>query len=94
MGQSMKSQREFCIESVLNEFPALARPPSGPNNGLGRDGRVGERLNRLKQLGIENTRLLVAQIEATIADFERMAKGLHGDIQAEQDRTGIHDPAQ
>jgi flagellar FliJ protein len=35
----------------------------------------------------------VAQIEATIADFKRMANALEGDIQAEQDRTGIHDPA-
>jgi hypothetical protein len=91
MGQSMKSQREFCIESVLNEFPGLARPPSSPNNGLGRGGRVVERLNRVKQLRIDDTRRRVAQIEATIADFNRKVIELEKTIQAEEDRTGTHD---
>jgi pilus assembly protein Flp/PilA len=36
----MKSQPEFCIEPVLNEFPALARPPGGANKGLCRSGRT------------------------------------------------------
>jgi len=34
----------------------------------------------------------VAQIEAMIAEFERISGDLDRDIKTEQDRTGIHDP--
>jgi hypothetical protein len=91
VGQPMKNQQEFCIDSILEEFPALARTPSGPSNRL--DRRDGERLSRLKRLQIESTRLRAAQIEAMIADLARMANALQDDIQAERDRTGIHDLA-
>jgi hypothetical protein len=35
----------------------------------------------------------VAQIELTIAEYDRNAKALENAIRAEEDRTGIHDPA-
>src|ERR1700730_8963729 len=89
----MKSQREFCIDSVLNQFPGLARPPRNPDNGRGRGGRVVERLNRVTQLRIDDTRWRVAQIEATIADFDRKVIELEKTIQAEEVRTGMHDAA-
>jgi flagellar protein FliJ len=48
---------------------------------------------RLKKFQVDDKRRRVAQIEAMIADFERMAKDLDREIQAEQDKAGIHDPA-
>ena len=91
MGQSMKSQHNFCLSSVLQEFPALTRPPVDRTQRLDRDRRVGERLYRLRQIGAEATRQRVTQIEAMIADFERMASTLEAEIRAEEDRTKIHD---
>ena len=51
-----------------------------------RDGLI-----RLKRFHVEEKRRQVAQIEAMIADFERMAKDLDDQILAEQERSGIHD---
>ena len=51
-----------------------------------RDGLV-----RLKRFQVEEKRRQVAQIEAMIAEFERMAKELNDQILAEQERSGIHD---
>ena len=48
---------------------------------------------RLKKFQVDEKRRKVAQIEAMIAEFERIAADLDREIQAEQDRTGIHDPA-
>lgn len=48
---------------------------------------------RLKKFQVEEKRRKVTQIEAMIAEFERIAGELDREIQAEQDRTGIHDPA-
>jgi flagellar export protein FliJ len=51
-----------------------------------RDGLI-----RLKRFHVEEKRRQVTQIEAMIADFERMAKDLSDQILAEQERSGIHD---
>ncbi|MCC7347615.1 MAG: flagellar export protein FliJ [Variibacter sp.] len=52
-----------------------------------------ETLIRLKKFQVDEKRRRVAQIEAMVADFERMASELDREIQAEQDKAGIHDPA-
>jgi flagellar export protein FliJ len=52
-----------------------------------------ETIIRLKKFQVDEKRRKVAQIEAMIAEFERIAADLDREIQAEQDRTGIHDPA-
>ena len=52
-----------------------------------------ETLMRLKKFQVEEKRRKVAQIEAMIAEFERMAGDLEREIAAEQERSGIHDPA-
>jgi len=52
-----------------------------------------ETLVRLKKFQAEEQRRKVAQIEAMIAEFERMAADLEREIRVEQDRAGIHDPA-
>ena len=50
-------------------------------------------LIRLKKFQLDEKRRKVAQIEAMIADFQRMAADLEREIVAEQERAGIHDPA-
>src|SRR6266540_1173140 len=52
-----------------------------------------ETLIRLAKFQADDKRRRVAQIEGMIAEFERMANDLEREIQAEQDRAGIHDPA-
>jgi flagellar FliJ protein len=52
-----------------------------------------ETLIRLKKFQVDEKRRKVAQIEAMIAEFERIATDLNREIKTEQDRAGIHDPA-
>jgi flagellar export protein FliJ len=52
-----------------------------------------ETLIRLKKFQVDEKRRKVAQIEAMIAEFDRMAADLDREIKAEQDRAGIHDPS-
>ena len=52
-----------------------------------------ETLIRLKKFQVEEKRRKAAQIEAMIAEFERIAADLEREIRVEQDRAGIHDPA-
>jgi flagellar protein FliJ len=51
-----------------------------------------EAIIRLKKFQLEERQRRVAQIEAMIGDFERMATDLDREIKVEQDRAGIHDP--
>src|SRR5579872_2934778 len=51
-----------------------------------------ETLIRLKKFQVDEKRRKVAQIEAMIAEFDRMAGDLEREIKVEQDRAGIHDP--
>ncbi|MFZ0259494.1 MAG: flagellar export protein FliJ [Pseudolabrys sp.] len=50
-------------------------------------------LIRLKKFQVDEKRRKVAQIEAMIAEFDRIAGELEREIKVEQDRAGIHDPA-
>ena len=52
-----------------------------------------ETVIRLKRFQADEKRRQVAQIEAMIAEFERMANDLDREIGVEQERVGIHDPA-
>jgi flagellar export protein FliJ len=52
-----------------------------------------ETLIRLKKFQVDEKRRKVAQIEAMIGEFERIATELDREIKVEQDRAGIHDPA-
>jgi flagellar protein FliJ len=82
----MNSQSQYCITAILNEV-------SNPKRGVGQDHRSAERLNRARQVGIDDTHQRIAQMEAIVADFDRTANELEGWIRAEQNRTRIHDPA-
>src|SRR5690349_16253958 len=55
--------------------------------------RSRETVLRLKRFQVEERRRQVAQIEATIAEFEKVARELDRQIAAEQERTGIADAA-
>lgn len=50
-----------------------------------------ESVARLKRFQVEEKRRQVEQIEGMIAEFERMSGELDGQINAEQERTGIRD---
>jgi len=52
-----------------------------------------ETLLRLKKFQVDEKQRRIAQIEAMIAEFERIAGELEREIKSEQDRVGIHDPA-
>src|SRR6478672_9147850 len=52
-----------------------------------------ETLIRLKKFQVDEKRRKVAQIEAMIAEFDRIAGELEREIKVEQERAGIHDPA-
>jgi flagellar FliJ protein len=52
-----------------------------------------ESLIRLRRFQVDEKRRQVAQIEAMIADFERMAAELDQQIEIEQQKTGISDVA-
>jgi flagellar FliJ protein len=49
-------------------------------------------LIRLKRFHVDEKRRQVAQIEAMIVDFQRMANDLDREISTEQTRAGIDDP--
>jgi flagellar export protein FliJ len=46
---------------------------------------------RAKRFNVEEKRRQVAQIDLTVAEFERIAKDLDDQIKTEQDKSGIHD---
>jgi flagellar FliJ protein len=56
-----------------------------------RRNRFPETLIRLKQVQIDTVQRQVAGMEALITDLDRTANALESHIQAEQERTGIHD---
>jgi len=53
--------------------------------------RPREGMLRLKRFQVEEKRRQMAQIQAMIAEFDRMAKELNDQVVAEQERTGIRD---
>ena len=50
-----------------------------------------ESVLRLKRFQVEDKKRQMAQIEAMIGEFDRMAKELNDQVLAEQERSGIHD---
>ena len=60
------------------------------DRGKDRDRRIAEKVNRLNQASIAEARRRVAQMEATIASFEKTIRDLEGWIEAEQSRPGLH----
>jgi hypothetical protein len=92
MGQATERPSGFG-SSGGKEFPVLAQAPGISDQSFGQDRSVVDGLTGLRPPGIEEIWRQVAQIEALIADFDRMVDALGDAIQAEQNRTRIHDPA-
>lgn len=76
------------------QFNKAARKRIRFIGGRGSQGSMKSRntLIRLKKFQVDEKRRKVAQIEAMIADFQRMAGDLEREIATEQERAGIHDP--
>src|SRR5260370_36356303 len=72
--------------------PALSRVQNG-TSGEYESMKSREPLIRLKKFQVDEKRRRVTQIEGMIADFQRMSVDLEREIQTEQDRAGINDPA-
>jgi|SRR5580704_10070833 hypothetical protein len=73
---------------ALRNLTLMGRPKCHVRNR-----NSGQALIRLKELQIDMARRQVAQIEAMIADLDCMVTTLENEIEAEQNRTGIRDPA-
>ena len=81
MGQSMRSQRQFCLDLLPGERATAGQPADDQAKGFARDpASARARLDRLRRLGIESARQRVVQIEAMIADFEKMANALEANV--------------
>ena len=85
----MSSQREAAFKLVLQKFPALGQAPVEPNKSYRAD-----RKTDLRYREIDTPAGRLGQINGMIADFERMVNALTNEIQAEQVRSGVADPAQ
>jgi hypothetical protein len=80
--------------SSFHEFDAAPRNGSQTfTRALTGGQRARVRLTSHKQFQIDTARRRVDQIEAMIADLDRMARSLESEVRAEEDQTGIRDPA-
>jgi flagellar protein FliJ len=81
----------------FHEFDAAPRSGSQTFTRASASGhsrrRARVRLISHKQLQIDTARRRVDQIEAMIADLDCTARLLESEIRAEEDRTGVRDPA-
>jgi flagellar FliJ protein len=91
----ISSHRQLGSANPQNPSHALVRPALSNRlaesrhpvrNALGA-------LVRQKQFQNDTARRQVDQIEAMIADLDRMVSAMESEIRAEEDRTGLHDPA-
>jgi hypothetical protein len=87
---NMGIQRDSSLKSILREFPTLARTPGDPNKNYRHDRKADVQ----KWCESDTARRRMAQMESMIAGLERMVKTLKTEIEAEQVRSGVNDPAQ
>ena len=73
-------------------MPVLSRVQAG-TSGEYESMKSRETLIRLKKFQVDEKRRRVSQIEGMIAEFQRMSVELEREIQTEQERAGINDPA-
>src|SRR5918912_1268897 len=81
-----------CAASAAPD-PATGLRPCSRLSGECQSMKSRDTLIRLKKFQVDDRRRRVVQIEGMIAEFDRMAHDLDREIQVEQDRAGIHDPA-
>jgi hypothetical protein len=86
----MSSQPDFSFKPIFQKFPALGQVPGDPHKHDRRDRRIDAR----KRCESDAARWRTAQINGVIAGLERMVNTLEAEIQAEQVRSGVSNPAQ
>src|SRR5690242_21855200 len=77
----MRNVRDAWVSECLQTAASRREQPMKSREGV----------IRLKRFQVEEKRRQVTQIETMIAEFERMAKDLDDQINAEQERSGIRD---
>ena len=93
MEQLMRNHYGLAVAETVRPEALRNLTPSGRPKCYVRKRNSGEALIRLKELQIDMARRQVAQIGAMITDLDRVVTILENEIDAEQKRTGIHDPA-
>jgi hypothetical protein len=90
MEQSMRNYHGVTFAECPASLTDLT--PTGRLKTYARHRTSGQGLLRLKELQIDMARRDVTQIEALITDLDHIARTLESEIEAEQNRTAIHDP--
>src|ERR1700730_16362047 len=93
MEQAMRNHYGLGVAEAVRPEALQNLTPTGRPKCHVRNRNSGQALIRLKELQIDMARRQVAQIEAMIADLDCMVTTLENEIEAEQNRTGIRDPA-
>jgi hypothetical protein len=86
---NMATPLETSLKSILREFPSVGQAPRYPKKHYRRDRRVA--VCEWREGNAARWRM--SQIGGTIADLERMVNSLNIEIQAEQVRSGVNNPA-
>jgi flagellar protein FliJ len=93
MEQAMRNHYGLGVAEAVRPEALQNLTPTGRPKCYVRKRNSGQALIRLKELQIDMARRQLAQIEAMIADLECMVATLENEIDLEQNRTGIRDPA-
>jgi hypothetical protein len=93
MKQTMRNHPEVAFSEALRHHAFGNPTPMGRPKTYARHRDSGQVLNRLRELRIDIARRQVAQIEAMIRDLDYIASTLENEIEDEQNRTGIRNPA-
>ena len=75
---------------IEDKIPLVNSSLTQADTNKNRDRRLVEKLDRLNQANMVDARRRVAQMEATIASFEKTIRELEGWIEAEHRRPGLH----
>jgi hypothetical protein len=86
---NMATSLETSLKSILQECPGVGHAPTYPKQHYRRDRRVADCEWREGNAA----RRRMSQIKGMIADLERMVNSLDIEIQAEQLRSGVNNPA-
>ena len=93
MEQLMRNHYGLAVAEAMRPEARRNRSFTGRPQRDIRKRNSGQALIRLKELQLDMVRRQVAQIEAMITDLDFTVTTLENEIEAEQNRTGIRDPA-
>jgi flagellar FliJ protein len=93
MEQPMRNYDRLAFAEARPSHTFANLTPTGRPKTYARNRKSEQALIRLKDLQIDMARRQVAQIEAMITDFDSTLATLENEIEAEENRTGIRDPA-